>query len=134
MIVRISSKLHMLLRALAARRPDEEVCGLLFGTADEITGIEQTDNISSSLNDSFEIDPTKLIAAHRRVRAGGPTIIGCFHSHPGGRPTPSERDAQSAAPDGQYWLIIGDDVGLWRAVACGRVHARFDRVDYLVDD
>lgn len=134
MIVRISSKLHAELLAIAAQRPTEEVCGLLFGRADQISTCEQMDNLSNNIFDSFEIDPTKLIAAHRRARTGGATIIGCFHSHPGGHHTPSARDADSAAPDGQYWLIIAGGIGLWQAVAEGQVHGRFDPVGYRIDD
>jgi proteasome lid subunit RPN8/RPN11 len=50
--------------------------------------------------------PAALIAAHRAARAGGPALVGHYHSHPGGSPVPSARDAAAAEP-GSYWIIAG---------------------------
>jgi proteasome lid subunit RPN8/RPN11 len=80
----------------------------------------------------FEIDPATLIDAYRNVRAGGPRIAGCYHSHPGGDPQPSAEDAAQADGNGWLWLICAGPpwrVRLWRAVPDGRVLGRFDPVD-----
>jgi desampylase len=133
MIVSLSSELRARLVTWAEEVPDREVCGLLFGAPGRIDDIQQTDNISSSLEDEFEVDPECLISAHRAARQGGPAVIGCFHSHPGGTANPSPRDAASAPPDGSIWLIVaGRDVSAWRAVAAGAVHGRFDPVDLRI--
>ncbi len=92
MTVTISRALHAELLALAAATPEREVCGLLFGTADRIEAIQPCANVSSSPEDSFEIDPVALIAAHKAARAGGRQLIGCYHSHPNGQARPSARD------------------------------------------
>jgi desampylase len=129
MVVRISSKLHAELLAVAEKAPDEEICGLLFGSEGLIEAFQKMRNFSNSLSDQFEIDPAQLIAAHRAARSGGPQLVGHFHSHPNGVCRPSSCDADRAAADGMLWLIIaGGQIGGWRAVAEGSVHGRFDPI------
>lgn len=103
-----------------------EVCGLLFGTSDAIIGALPCRNVAPNPAIAFEIDPAQLIAALRAERAGGPRVVGCYHSHPSGDPTPSRRDAADAAPNGWLWLIVaGAEAALFRAVAGGKLHGRF---------
>ena len=109
--------------------PAHEVCGLLFGTGARIDRALSCRNVASDPASAFEIDPAQLIAAHRAARAGGPRIVGCYHSHPGGPPLPSARAGAAAAPDGSIWLIVaGRGTGCYRAVPGGRHHDRFDAV------
>ena len=128
MQVSISRVLHTELLALAALEPTREICGLLFGTAERIEGIEPCINVSMQSETSFEIDPLALIAAHKRERAGGVKIIGCYHSHPDSAGNPSERDSASAV-EGALWLIIAhDEVTFWHKT-CSEfeaVHLVFD--------
>ena len=50
------------------------------------------------------------------MRAGGPRLVGHYHSHPHGPPEPSRTDRALAAPDGMIWAIAGEGrVALWRA-------------------
>lgn len=115
----------------AARSAQHEICGLLFGTDRRIAARLSCTNVAAQPRLAFEIDPTQLLAAHRAERAGGPHIVGCYHSHPGGIATPSARDADAAVPDGRIWLIVaGGRIGCYRAVADGAHHARFDAVSY----
>jgi desampylase len=55
----------------------------------------------------FEIDPSGHAAIQRRTRAAGTSIIGCYHSHPGGRPEPSAHDRAGAVERDFVWLIAG---------------------------
>ena len=104
-----------------------EICGLLFGAPDRIDAVRPTANVAADPAATFEIDPAALFAAHRAERAGGPRLIGCYHSHPNGSPTPSARDAAAAEP-GKLWLIIGGgEARLWRAYA-----GRFEAVALIV--
>lgn len=106
---------------------DREICGLLFGRAMRIDARMPCVNVAADVYRAFEIDPSQLLQAHRSARAGGPAIIGHYHSHPIGPPSPSARDAQSAAPDGMLWLIAArSGAGLYRAVKHGSIHGRFD--------
>lgn len=117
--------------AEAAASLQLEVCGLLFGTPDLVTAYASCRNVAANPAVAFEIDPAALIAAYRAARNGGPAIVGCYHSHPLGPPTPSVRDAAAAEPNGWLWLIIGSGSALcWRAVADGAHHGRFDAVPF----
>ena len=110
-----------------------ERCGLLLGDRATPTVVEAA-NVADDPATAFEIDPGVLLAAHRAARKdGGPAVLGCWHTHPTGDPSPSPRDAAAAAPDGQWWLIAGTGgVRLWRAVAHGAVHGRFEPVRFGV--
>ena len=114
-------------RALLARLQEEsaasanEVCGLLFGTAEELVHAVKCANVASDPADTFEIDPASLIAAHKAARAGGPVLAGHYHSHPIGPAEPSARDAAAAMGDGALWLILTkSDARLWWNPGAGR--------------
>jgi proteasome lid subunit RPN8/RPN11 len=128
MTVAISRALLDEIRALAAAR-DDEVCGLLLGRADRIEAIRPAANVAPDPSRHFEIDPAMLIAAHRQARAGGPAVIGHYHSHPSGVTAPSATDAACAAPDGSLWLIVaGEEATLWRAGRGTAVKVDFTKV------
>lgn len=132
MVLEISSALVARLLSEAAS-PDAEVCGLLFGSDARIDAAQACANVAEDPARAFEIDPAALFAAHRRARAGGPAVIGCYHSHPSGAAHPSQRDADSAAPDGSLWLIVGGaEFDCFRAVVDGQIHKRFDRAAVVV--
>ncbi|MGC4250069.1 MAG: M67 family metallopeptidase [Sphingobium sp.] len=101
---------------LAAIAGAREVCGLLLGGDGRIEEIRPAANVAADPVRHFELDPAALIAAHRAARAGGPAVIGHYHSHPGGIAAPSAIDAACAVPDGSLWLIVaGGDARLWIA-------------------
>jgi len=111
--------LQQLLRHAGAS-PDAEVCGLLFGTRDRIDAVEACENVAADPARTFEIAPKALIAAHRRSRAGGPAVVGHYHSHPSGLAIPSARDAAQAMGDGAVWVIIGGgSARAWRSDEAG---------------
>ena len=115
MTLQISSTLLERLLSEAAGSPDREVCGLLFGTAERIEAVLECRNVAADPSRHFEIDPTALFAAIRTERAGGPQLVGYWHSHPGGDVEPSASDLEGASDDGKIWLIVaGDDVAAWR--------------------
>lgn len=129
MRVEISSAALQQIIAAAAASPDAEICGLLFGATDAIDRVDPCANVAADPARAFEIDPRRLIAAHKAMRGGGPGLVGCYHSHPHGAAIPSPRDARAAAPDGWLWLIAArGEVTAWRAVAAGRVEGRFDPI------
>ncbi len=106
-----------------------EACGLLLGHDATITKAQATANRADAPARHFEIDPAALIAAHRAARAGGPALIGYFHSHPTGRAAPSATDAAMAARDGRVWAIVaGTEVTLWRDTASGFEALSYDVV------
>lgn len=117
MRIAIAAALLERLRAEAAAAPEREICGLLFGSLDRIEAVQPAANIAADPSAWFEVDPAALFAAHRAERAGGPVLIGHYHSHPNGRADPSPRDLAAAEP-GRLWLIIGGGiVRAWLAQA-----------------
>jgi desampylase len=106
-------------KASAAAAP-REACGLLLGAGDGIERFTECANVSDAPEIRFEIDPAALFAALRAERAGGPALLGYWHSHPSGDATPSRTDAAMAAADGKLWVILGgEDVTCWRASDAG---------------
>lgn len=115
------------IRSAAAADLSREACGLLLGDQGIDTATVAA-NVAADPSRHFEIDPTALFAAMRAERAGGPKLLGYWHSHPSGDATPSATDAAMAAPDGKLWLIVAEeDVTAWRATPGG-----FDRVELSV--
>ena len=126
MCLRISSGQRQFLLDAAAAQPDEEVCGLLVGSADAVARLVPARNVARDPARSFEIEPATLLATHRTARATGHRVIGHWHSHPNGRREPSARDAARATENGAIWLIIsGGDLAAWRAQSRGPGPARF---------
>lgn len=127
--VTVSSAALAAIRDHVAACVGEEACGLLLGGAGHVAEALPCRNVAADPVGRFEIDPARLLAAHRSARGGGLAVIGHYHSHPVGSPIPSARDAADAAPDGALWLIVGArEARLWRAVADGRIEGRFDPV------
>jgi predicted GIY-YIG superfamily endonuclease/proteasome lid subunit RPN8/RPN11 len=92
----------------AAEAHPKECCGLLLGEEARITHAHPTANVHPDPATHFEIDPAALIAAHKAERAGGPRVVGYYHSHPNGRAEPSPTDRASSVRDGKVWAIVAD--------------------------
>ena len=103
----------------AAQAHPNEACGILFGK-DLITHATLCANVHPTPLTHFEIDPAALIAAHKAERAGGPAIVGYWHSHPAGPALPSATDTASASGDGKVWAIAaGEKITFWRDTPAG---------------
>jgi predicted GIY-YIG superfamily endonuclease/proteasome lid subunit RPN8/RPN11 len=108
----------------------EEACGILLGHGASIEDAVPARNVHSTPRTHFEIDPQALIDAHRAARAGGPEVVGYYHSHPMGPAAPSAVDRAPAARDGRVWAIGGEGgVTFWRDDECG-----FTPLSYSVED
>ena len=113
--ITITATAHATMLAAAHRAHPREACGLLLGVANHIALAQECTNVAPDPLRHFEIDPAALIAAHRTARAGGPQVLGYFHSHPNGLPTPSITDSAQAAGDGRIWAIVAQgEVTIWR--------------------
>ena len=130
----VTSQVIATLLARADETAPAECCGLLLGRGGRIDRAVHAANIAADPLRHFEIDPAALIAAHRAARAGGPELIGYYHSHPQGHPLPSATDCAHASGDGRVWAIVaGGKVGFWRdgIKAAG---GGFERLFYRVVD
>ena len=107
----MSAAFHL---SLAARRQLEsearaafprECCGLIEGRHGAIEILHPVQNLSTR-RDRFEIDPKEQFRLLKETRARGTDIIGCYHSHPNGKPEPSITDSAGAGEDNFLWLIV----------------------------
>lgn len=115
MRIEVTSSALERLRQEAEKARPRECCGLLLGSGAHIGEARPAANVAADPQRHFEIDPQALVDAHRTARAGGPEVIGYYHSHPEGPARPSETDKAMASGDGRVWAIIGkDDVTFWR--------------------
>lgn len=138
MVVYISREVLGAIGAEAIAAAPRECCGLLLSTdgSGKIDAIRRAANVAAAPLWRFEIDPRELLAGHRAQRSGGPKIIGCYHSHPGGEPRPSAIDAAQAEGNGEIWLICtgdGKDAAAWTAQPGGSVHNMFEPARLIVD-
>ncbi len=115
------SRLHLsrsdlgLIEACAKSCLPRESCGIILGTQTDdgwrVTGIAESRNIAPpDRNDRFEIDPALLLSTQKAARAGGPRMIGVYHSHPNGRAEPSETDLATVWQTGMIWIISAVDM------------------------
>ena len=88
-----------------------ECCGLLIGAAQgarawRVRRVVQSRNLApAGRRDRFEVDPALRLKLQRELRGTGEAIVGLYHSHPDGPPTPSATDLESAWEPGLVWLI-----------------------------
>ena len=85
-----------------------ECCGLVLGRRQDDTAVAAALHPARNLAtdaDRFQIDPADHFAAMRAARGAGVSVIGCYHSHPGGAARPSVRDLEGAGEENFLWLI-----------------------------
>jgi proteasome lid subunit RPN8/RPN11 len=114
-VIEVTREVIAAILAEARRAAPQEACGLLLGRANRVEAVQAAANVSPQPLTRFEIDPAALFAAHRAARAGGPELLGYYHSHPSGHPRPSATDCEHAGGDGRAWAIVaGGEVSFWR--------------------
>jgi proteasome lid subunit RPN8/RPN11 len=115
MALEVTSDVIATLLAAAASAAPAECCGLLLGREGRVDQALPAANVAPDPLLRFEIDPAALFAAHRAARAGGPELLGYYHSHPSGHPRPSATDCEHASGDLLAWAIVaGGEVAFWR--------------------
>ncbi|HUD28586.1 MAG TPA: M67 family metallopeptidase [Novosphingobium sp.] len=115
MDIEVTSGVMAILFEESAKAAPEECCGLLLGRPGRIDAARPTANLAEDRRARFEIDPLALLAAHKAARAGGPQVMGYYHSHPTGHPVPSATDCEHSTGDSRTWAIIATrEVAFWR--------------------
>jgi proteasome lid subunit RPN8/RPN11 len=100
---------------LTAQLPNE-ACGLLAGRAGRIDKVYLITNAQASPV-RYEMEPGELIEAILEMERADWELLGIFHSHPAGPPTPSPTDvAQAYYPDSAY-LICSPGAENWQGRA-----------------
>jgi desampylase len=112
-VLRLSPTHAAAIVAAARSRFPAECCGLLEGmvTANgwTVTAAHEAMNIADEPQRRFLIDPQFQIGLLRRLRSTERSVIGCFHSHPGGSAEPSVSDIAAAIEPDFVWLIAGGE-------------------------
>lgn len=104
----IAAALRKTITAQARAAMPREACGLLEGVCEgdvvRINAVHAARNVAHD-DDAFEIDPADQFRLLHALRDTPRKIVGCYHSHPNGKPQPSERDAAGASEKDFVWLI-----------------------------
>ena len=112
MKVALPAQLRDAIFAAARAAHPAECCGLVVGIVDDdqvhVAALHPARNLSAD-DGRFQIDPADHIAAQKSARAGGHSIVGCYHSHPGGVAQPSGADLAGAGEDNFLWLIAAGE-------------------------
>ncbi|MBE3556623.1 MAG: M67 family metallopeptidase [Firmicutes bacterium] len=84
-----------------------EACGLIGGFYDKAVRFYPTPNAAASPT-RYCIDPQVLYETLQRIGEEGCSLVGIFHSHPYGPPTPSQTDVALAYyPQAVYLIASG---------------------------
>lgn len=102
--------LEAMRRQLEAAYP-REGCGVLLGSVDgkaeerRVERLEPADNRWEGRDDRYLVDPATLRRLLEEEEAGGPRIVGFYHSHPDAPPEPSGTDRELAWPWYHYLIV-----------------------------
>lgn len=101
-----------------------EACGVLEGTGmagpTVITAVHPLPNVHPEPRRRYTIDPETWLRVEHTARRRGRTIIGVWHSHPHGDPTPSPIDRELAWPGWSYLIAGVTNTGM-RDLRCWQI-------------
>lgn len=101
---------------LAQENAEEEVCGFIWRQGYfPFTVVHPLKNIHREPDKFYEVGTKDLREAYRAMDKAHGLPVGFYHSHPGGKPEPSEVDMQGAMNPGLHYVIIYRDglLGWW---------------------
>ncbi|MGB7755504.1 MAG: M67 family metallopeptidase [Salinisphaera sp.] len=104
------------LLAEARRAPSIEVCGLIADGGAPSPAHYPIANRASRAVDRFEMDPAGQIAAFKRMRRHGHTLIAIYHSHPGGEAEPSIHDRRGHTYPEAAAVIVAPNARVGRLI------------------
>lgn len=86
-----------------------EGCGVLLGRDDGGPRVAMeavpAPNQWGERDDRYAVDPDLLRELMEREEAGGPAVIGFYHSHPDAEPVPSDTDRERSWPWYHYLIV-----------------------------
>jgi proteasome lid subunit RPN8/RPN11 len=105
----ISRKIYDLLIAHAREGFPLEVCGILGGTAGQVSAIFPMTNTDASA-EHFMMDPKEQFAVIKELRRQDQEMLAIYHSHPASPARPSAEDIRLAlTPDIAHAIISLQD-------------------------
>ena len=126
----ISSELWERLRSELLKAYPREGCGFLLGEETQEGAVVQ--RIRGAINQAaagsdheYIISPEEYREMEREAKAAGLRVLGIYHSHPNGGPTPSAYDQQFAWENLFYLIVVTTHGGaggheLWRLPDWGK--------------
>ncbi len=106
----LSEALQIQLLAEARAAFPAECCGLLEGSRQgpdvHVTAVHGARNVAAEPQSGFLVDPEAHFRLLRGLRGTDRSVVGCYHSHPNGRPGPSPTDRTGPHEDGFVWVIL----------------------------
>lgn len=101
-----ASTVQALIREAAAQ-PDREVCGLVWANEGlRAQTVCPLPNVHHEPGKYFRTAPADVRRAFMLMDDEGGTPLAWYHSHPGGKPDPSEEDMRGAMQPGMHYLIV----------------------------
>jgi proteasome lid subunit RPN8/RPN11 len=88
----------------AERDPSRECCGLVTAGPSGRLRLQPVANVAATPASAFELCPTDLLAALRRLDSDGARLVAVYHAHLFGGPELSTRDLEAALLDGRPLL------------------------------
>jgi proteasome lid subunit RPN8/RPN11 len=82
-----------------------ECCGLLIGRRGAVESAVRARNLEAGPT-RYLVDPQDHFAAMKNARARRLLVIGAYHSHPSGAPTPSASDIAEASGGSDFLYVI----------------------------
>ncbi|VAW71426.1 hypothetical protein MNBD_GAMMA12-3971 [hydrothermal vent metagenome] len=102
--INLSTATHLL--KIAQSSSQQEVCGLITCDSNNQQICYPINNIASTPNTHFEMDPQQLISTTKLIRELGQSMIAIYHSHPNGCIEPSTHDIQQHQYHDLLYIII----------------------------
>ncbi|MBT3197697.1 MAG: M67 family metallopeptidase [Gammaproteobacteria bacterium] len=119
----------------AQKSPQREVCGMISGQGTLPKRLIPIQNIATTPETLFEMEPQQQIHALREIREQGEQLWAIYHSHPQAPATPSPRDlAEAAYPDALYLVISLNTEGVLEIRGFRLGETQFDEVALEVTD
>ncbi len=112
------------LNAASLRAGSVECCGLILGrrtqTGIRVEGLSLCENHAPHPERGFRIPASHLMEWDGKARSMGQQIVGAWHSHPGGDPTPSPADLDTIPKEWLGLIVVPCPRGAPRLQAYGR--------------
>lgn len=91
----------------AAAQPDREVCGLVWGSEGlRAQTVHPLPNVHPDPTKYYRTAPVDVREAYDLMDLDRGYPLAWYHSHPGGKPDPSEEDSLGAMQTGMHYLIL----------------------------
>lgn len=93
----------------AARKREEEACGVMLGTGTVVSGVRRLTNAVTDpqlRRKRYQFDPAEQQGAWALAEKGGVEVLGIWHSHPYSQANMSDHDKFYAMP-WLYYLVYG---------------------------